>query len=90
MAARARRQPAPEPAPVAPPPPAFGTFLCMEMKDGQCRFPCSSEGGQHRFCGRPIAPRASGRQSSWCAEHLAVVFEPYRPGGRVLSRMGRD
>lgn len=89
MAARVRRQPAPEPAPVAPPPPTFGTFECLELTGGQCRFPCSSNGSQHRFCGRPIAPRASGRASSWCAEHLTVVFEAWRPGGQVLRRAGR-
>ncbi|MBP2494995.1 hypothetical protein ABID82_005020 [Methylobacterium sp. PvP062] len=89
MAARARQQPAPEPAPAAPPLPAFGTFACLELKDGQCRFPCSSHGGAHRFCGRPIAPRVSGKPSSWCAAHLAVVFEAWRPGGQVLRRAGR-
>lgn len=85
----ARRQPAPEPAPAAPLQPAFGTFACLELKDGQCRFPCSTVGGAHRFCGRPIAPRESGRSSSWCLEHLAVVFEPWRPGDQVLRRAGR-
>ncbi|WP_426315554.1 hypothetical protein ACN9MF_11575 [Methylobacterium fujisawaense] len=89
MAARARRQSTPEAAPVAPPQPAFGTFVCLELKDGQCRFPCSSHGSTHRFCGRPIASRVSGKRSSWCAEHLAVVFEAWRPGDQVLRRAGR-
>jgi len=89
MAARARRKPTQEPTTVAPPPPAFGTFTCLEIGHGQCRFPCSTLKGQHLLCGRPIAPRASGRPSSWCAEHLTVVFEAWRPGGQVLRRAGR-
>ncbi|MCX4194513.1 hypothetical protein OMR07_02230 [Methylobacterium organophilum] len=89
MAARARRQPSLDAAPVTPPPPAFGTFNCLELKDSQCRFPCASNGSAHRFCGRPIASRVSGKPSSWCAEHLAVVFETWRPGGQVLRRAGR-
>ncbi|MCJ2067822.1 hypothetical protein MKK75_03195 [Methylobacterium sp. J-030] len=91
MAARARRQPAPEPAPViVPVRPDFGAYRLDQLGSSQCHFPCSSEGSQHRFCGRPIAPRASGLQSSWCADHLTIVFEPWCPGGRVLRRVGRD
>lgn len=89
MAARARRQPVPEPAPAAPPPPAFGTYALDQLNSCQCRFVCSSAGSDHRFCGKPTTIGGPNRHGSWCDEHLAIVFESWRPGGHVLRRAGR-
>lgn len=90
MAARARRQPAPPPAPITPPAPAFGAYRLEEIKPGrQCRFPCSFVGTDHRFCGRPTSQGGANKHGSWCDEHLGVVFEAWRPGGQVLRRAGR-
>lgn len=89
MAARARRKPAPEPAPVAPPPPAFGSYRLDQLGFCQCRYPASTVQGEHRFCGRPTTIGGANRHGSWCDEHLAVVYEAWRPGGQVLRRAGR-
>lgn len=89
MAARARRQPMPEPVVAAQP--DFGTCRLEEIKPGrQCRFPCSSVGTDHRFCGRPTSQGGPNKHGSWCDEHLAIVFEAWRPGGQVLRRAGRS
>ncbi|MBP2494654.1 hypothetical protein ABID82_005221 [Methylobacterium sp. PvP062] len=90
MAARARRQPAPEPAPAAVPvQPDFGTYRLEQLGSCQCRFPCSSRGTDHRFCGKPAVQHHPNRPAVWCADHRQVVFEAWRPGGQVLRRAGR-
>ena len=91
MAARARRQSDPEPAPppIVPPPPEPGTFRLLELPLGRCRSPCSSNGSDHRFCGRPAVHHHRDREAVWCAEHLPVVFEARRPGALALRRVGR-
>ncbi len=89
MAARARRQPAPESAPVAPAQPDFGTYRLEQLGSCQCRFPCSSRGSDHRFCGKPAVQHHPKRPAVWCADHRQIVFEAWRPGGQVLRRAGR-
>lgn len=94
MPAKAKRSPRPDftaaPEPAVPPAPAFGAF---EMKDltsaFQCRYPFTEPGQPTRYCGKPIAPRPSGRQSSWCCDHLPVVFDLQRGLGRVAPKKGR-
>ena len=77
MAARARRQPAPEPAPVlAPALPEFGAYRLDDLRFCRCKFPTALVRGEHRFCGRPTTIDASNRHGSWCDEHRAVVFTP--------------
>lgn len=78
MPARAKRAKAPDftVAAEAPAPrePDFGAYTIDDLKHFRCRFICSADGKPHRYCGRPIAPRRSGKYSSWCADHLEVVF----------------
>ncbi len=77
MAARARRQPAPGPAPaVAPSRPGFGAYRLEQLGDSQCRFACTSHGTDHRFCGRPAVHHNPDKPAVWCPEHQAIVFTP--------------
>ncbi|SFM91280.1 hypothetical protein [Methylobacterium pseudosasicola] len=61
----------------APPRPAHpvGAWPIADLREGQCRFPCTSFRAQpadHRFCGEPVAWKG-GKPTSWCREHLPVV-----------------
>ncbi|MGU3668453.1 hypothetical protein ACLBX9_30090 [Methylobacterium sp. A49B] len=89
MAARARRQLAPEPPPTAEQVPDFGTYRLDQLGSCQCRYACSSRGTDHRFCGRPAVHHHPKREAVWCAEHRDIVFVDWRPGGQVLRRAGR-
>lgn len=58
--------------------PAQGTYRIHELGFEQCRFACTADDvprDQHRFCGA-LAPIGPGNlHGSWCAEHLAVLFD---------------
>ncbi|SFJ68608.1 hypothetical protein [Methylobacterium brachiatum] len=57
------------------PTPEPGTYRIAELRDGQCRFACTSHGAArdaHRFCGEPVAWKG-GRPTSWCRDHLLEV-----------------
>ncbi|QGY05548.1 hypothetical protein MMSR116_29375 [Methylobacterium mesophilicum SR1.6/6] len=89
MAVSARPQPAPEPPPVAEQVPDFGTYRLEQLDACQCRYPCSSRGTEHRFCGRPAVRHHPDRPAVWCVKHRDIVFVDWRPGGQVLRRAGR-
>ncbi|MDH2313094.1 hypothetical protein [Methylobacterium brachiatum] len=72
------------------PHPAFGAYRVDQLGFCQCRFPGGLVDGEHRFCGRPTTVSRANKHGSWCDEHMAVVFEAWRPGGQVLRRAGRD
>lgn len=94
MPAKAKRAPRPDftaaPEPAAPPPPAFGAFTTDDLTSSfQCRFICTEAGEPVRWCGAPTAPRPSGLHSSWCADHLPIVFDMQRSVGRASPKKGR-
>lgn len=76
MAARARRKPAPEIAPVVPPKPEFGAFAIHDLSLFRCRYICSADGAPVRYCGHPTIPGPGNKHGSWCDAHRAVVFVP--------------
>lgn len=69
--------------------PAPGSYRLDQIGFCQCKFPTATVGGEHRFCGQPTTIGGANRHGSWCDEHLAIVFESWRPGGQVLRRAGR-
>ena len=94
MPSKAKRAPRPDftgaPESVAPPAPAFGAFTIDDLTSSfQCRFICTETGEPVRYCGAPTAPRPSGVHSSWCCDHLPIVFDLQRGLGRVLPKKGR-
>ena len=95
MAAKAKRARRPDstvPTELALPPAAltFGAYEISDLTSAfQCRYPFTEPGQPTRYCGKPIAERPSGRQSSWCCHHLPIVFDLQRGLGRVLPKKGR-
>lgn len=76
--------------PPAPPTPAFGAFAMDDLKTAfQCRYICNEPGQPVRYCGKPSAPRPSGLHSSWCCDHLPIVFNLPLSVGRIPPRKAR-
>ncbi|WFS07757.1 hypothetical protein [Methylobacterium sp. 391_Methyba4] len=73
LAAQAAERAAVKAAPAPTPEP--GTYRIAELREGQCRFACTSHGAArdaHRFCGEPVAWKG-GKPTSWCRDHLLEV-----------------
>ena len=52
-----------------------GTWPIADLREGQCRFACTSHtarAAEHRFCGEPVVWKGT-KPTSWCREHLPVV-----------------
>lgn len=63
------------PTSAAKPQHPIGCWPIIDLRDGQCRFPCTphtARPNQHLFCGQPVA-WSRNVPTSWCRDHLPIV-----------------
>lgn len=77
-----KRPPARKPRPAPPPKRARpgAPFSILELQAGECRFGVEERGGEHLFCGAPVAPG-----KSYCAEHYARTVITVRERAHALT-----
>ena len=54
----------------------------LKLKDDQCRFPVTTEGGQYTFCGHPVMRS----KTAYCPYHHEVCWEKHAAKPRQYFR----